>query len=345
MPQRLRFGDFRSSRVAQALVRCANDKGTLAAIVNSAQQRLLNARESGDEGWLGTWAEMVFNVDTTTSFITTPRGIARLENLAFCKHLVPVQNQFYEYLEFGAGPQPSRRWPNYGILQAYSRNNAVSFVDPPTGTFYIRIYTTDPLDLDARLRVLVQGLDQNGRNIRSFEVDNPVDGVYVEMAAPFVQTPMTLSKLTGLQKDPTVGVLLIYSVNPETGDETLILTMEPSEETASYRRYYLGTNRTCLCGNPAQVTAMAALDFIPAQYDQDYLIIGNLEALVNECQAVRYSMMDSPGAKQFEQYHHKQAIGLLNGELIRNLGKSKPAVSVLPFGSAALECQKIGTLI
>ncbi len=90
---------------------------------------------------------------------------------------------------------------------------------------------------------------------------------------------------------------------------------------------------------------MAKLDLIPAQVPTDYLLIQNLEALIAECQSIRFGDMDTPTSKQMAQERHIQAIRLLNGELTHFLGKDRPAIEVKPFGSATLRRAGVGRLI
>jgi len=122
--------------------------------------------------------------------------------------------------------------------------------------------------------------------------------------------------------------------------------MEPSEQTASYRRYYLNGLPFNCCPNQeyVQVSAIAKLDFIPVQVDTDYTLIQNIEAIIEEAQAVRYSRIDSVSAKQMAAEKHIQAVRLLNGELTHFEGKNDPAIIFAPFGSARLERVKIGMI-
>jgi len=94
-----------------------------------------------------------------------------------------------------------------------------------------------------------------------------------------------------------------------------------------------------------QVTGIVKLDLVPVMVDTDYLLINNLEAIIEECQSIRYSQMDTPAAKQMAAERHIQAIRLLNGEIAHYLGLDMPAVNVAPFGSARLERRNIGTMI
>jgi hypothetical protein len=266
-----------------------------------------------------------------------------------CKHPVAIQNEFEEFLEFGPGLQTPHSFPGRCHLpQNYDRGLFPTFVDltPPNKT--LRVFVTDPAD--AGRRVLIQGLDNQGAIIFSQDGLTPTTGEYLTFEQPFVQFPMELSAITGIQKDVTVGVVKFYQVDLTTGDMVLLLTMEPSETVASYRRYFLqGLPINCCHNNPSlphsvQVEAMAKLALIPVQSDPDWLLIQSLEALIAECQAVRFEGQDSPVADQKSALKHRSAIGFLNGQLTEKLGKSRPAVVFKPFGSATLRRAGIGYL-
>jgi hypothetical protein len=341
----LRLKDVRQSRIPEAIGACASDNGKLIELVNEAQQRLVFA--GGETGWWGSWAKTVFSVDTVADpFITLPRSIARLINLDVCKCPVRIQNEFYEFLEAGIGLQPSQCDCNQ--IETYDRGMFPTFSDLVPPNKRLRFYITDAADVGRR--ALVQGTDQNGTTIYSLDGIDQVTGIYVAFSQPFVDTPFDITTLTGLQKDFTVGQVKVFEVDTLTGVQRLILTMEPSEEVAGYRRYFLnGLPRNCC--NPTdptvttvQVTAMSKLALIPVAVDTDYLVIQNLAALKEECQAVRFGEMDVEGALAQAAIRHKKAINLLNGELIHWLGKERPAISFAPFGTAHLSRHRIGSL-
>ena len=344
--QLLRLKDLRQSRIPETIGVCAADNGKFIEIVNEADQRLVFA--GGETGWWGSWFKMVFNVvGTTDPYITPGRRIARLTNLDVCQHPVRIQNEFYEFLEAGIGLQPSQCGCNG--LEAYDRGMFPTFADIVPPNKKLRFYITDAADIGRR--VLVQGTDQNGMTLYSLDGIDEVSGIYVNLTQPFVDTPFNLTTLTGLQKDFTIGPVRVFEVDTVTGVQRLILTMEPSEEVAGYRRYFLnGLPQNC-CGvtSPSpgitQVTAMAKLAIIPVAIDTDYLTIQNLAALKEECQAVRFGEMDEPFAVGQAAVRHKKAINLLNGELVHHLGKERPAINFAPFGTASLARQRIGSLI
>jgi hypothetical protein len=340
MPRRLRLLDFRKSRGPQAVGLCQSDLAGAASIVNAAQTRLVLAREAGDAGWWGSWARMVFQVSQGQPTITTPREVARLERIDICNRPIKIQNEFYEFLDYGVGLQP-RAVCNF--LETYERGVFPTFIDLTPGSI-VRAYLTDVDDTDTR--VLIQGTDANGNTIYTADGLTTVTGVFLSLISPFVDSPLTLNSITGIQKDVTVGPVQFYEVNPTTGAQTLILTMEPSETVAAYRRYFVnGLPTQCCCGPTApQVTAIAKLDLIPVAYDPDYLLIQNLEALILECQALADSEKESADALQRAAVRHQQAIRLLQGELVHFMGKERPAITFKPFGSASLERRAIGTL-
>lgn len=343
-----RLFDVRQSRIPESIGCCAADRDKLPAVVNEAQSRLVFA--GGDTGWWGGWQKMVFNVDSADNpYITAPRSVARLIDIDYCRYPVRIQNEFYEFLQAGVGLQSFNTAscnPACQVPEGYDRGQFPTFTDM-TANRVLRFYIADPLD-EGR-RVLVQGTDTNDQTVYSLDGTVQVQGVYVNLTSPFVDTPFAFNTLTGLQKDITLGNVQVWEVDEDTAEQTLISYMEPGEEVAGYRRYFLnGLPRTC-CPETAnstivQVTAMAKLALIPVNVDTDYLLIQNLEALKEECQAVRFGEMDDTTSAQQAQLRHQKAINLLNGELVHYLGKERPAIVFAPFGTAHLRRQLIGSL-
>lgn len=358
---RTTFGQVRLSRIPESIGACAADAVRIASFVNEAQQRLIIA--GGETGWYGTWMKMVFNVDPDDAYITLPRQVARIINLDVCRFPVRVQNEFYEFLEAGIGLQPagsSSCPPPCSVLETYDRGNVPTFRDiiAAGNPKLVRIYLTNDRDHDRR--VLVQGLDNNGNTVRT--LDNGIDtqGEYLVLGDPFTDSSFYFSQITGVQKDITAGNVLIYEVDSVTGTQRLISTMEPGEMVGWYRRYFInGMCNTCCCcetlpgsacsgtvaPTTSQVVLMAKLEHIPVVVDTDYLVVGNLAALKQECMSIRYEESDSKEALEMAQAKHRQAIKLLNQELQHYEGRLEPAVNFAPFGTARLENQGIGTLI
>lgn len=349
---RLRLYDVRSSRLPALVGLCQADTPSIASFVNSAQRRLLTCRESGDEGWNGTWAEVAFNlVSRSNPYLTCPREIARVEKVQVCQSPVWIQNQFYEYLDFGNGRMPQVLRDDFCMVQGYTRNNVITFADQTVFPCILRVYTTDSADAQSGTRILFQGLDVSNSVVYSQDVLNQVQGVFVTFAFPFADCPTQFNRITGIQKDVTVGQVQIFQVDPTTGDQTLLLTMEPGETVAGYRRYFLNNLPFACCHvtpvttTNLQVTAIVKLELIPVAVDTDYLLFTNLEAIIEECQSIRYGEMDNEEAQKLAALHHLNAVRYLQGELVHVYGKERPAISFSPFGTARLCRQKIGTLM
>ncbi len=353
---RLRLIDCRLSRLPTVIGKCQSDIPEIADYVNAAQRRLLLAAEASDESWYGTWAEVRLNVSRHLPYITMPREVARIEAVTVCGRVVPVQNQFYEYLQFGNG-RMSRDWVSRcrnPMRAVYTRNNNVLFTDLTNVPQVIAIYSTDSADLQGQKRVLIQGLDQNGQPVYTTDNGQQVIGEFVTLTAPFATTRYQYSRITGIQKDVTSGTLQFFQQDPTTAAQSQVLTMEPGELTADYRRYFFD-HLPCGCCPPTGmpvttcpspfVTAIAKLELIPVTTDTDWLLFHNLEAIIEECQAVRYSQVDNMTSQQLATVHHRNAIRLLNGELSHYLGANNLATNISYFGSARLERQRIGTMI
>ena len=365
---RSRLFDFRHSGAPEALVECRDNIEKLAHWVNAAQQRLLYAKEQSDEGWPGTWAEVAFSVDRCDPYLTTPRGIARLEMIDVAGHPIQLNNAFYEYLRFGNGRMPKCHqgqtfWRNQA--QGYTRNNAPLFTDLKDGPQQIQVNALNPLDTQPNAatgetpRVLVQGICK-GSPIVTQDNGFTVAGEFVSLSNPSATTLNTFDQITGIQKDVTQGDVQIFQYDPWWGSLQLLSVMEPTETTGWYRRYYLGDlPRTCQSyqrfgdqpgkpGCPSSkreyvlVTALAKLDLIPVVADTDYLLIPNVEALILECQAIRQSRMDNAASRAQSEEYHLQAVRLLIGQQTHLQGKNQPAVAFDPFGSARLSRVNIG---
>lgn len=353
--KRLRLYDMRMGRLPAAIGFCRADTPQLAQYVNSAQQRLIYAKEAGDEGWWGTWAEIAFQVSKSAPYWTAPRGVARLMGVNVCQRPIPVNNQTLEYLQFGNGRMPKLyRTCSSGVVQGYSRNNVATQVDltnPPQG---IRVVATDPADIEAAKRVLIQGVDSAGATVWTQDGLNEVMGEFIALEDPFASSGYQYNSITGIQKDITSGPVKIYQIDPTSGDDVLLLTMQPSEEVASYRRYYFDNLPITCCESTVStvttpqtltLTGLAKLELIPVLTDTDYCLIQNQEALIEECQSIRYSETDTSDGKRMSANAHQNAIRLLMGELGHYLGIDDPAVVFAPFGAARLENQKIGSMI
>lgn len=332
---------------------CQNDVAEACRVLYGAQQRLIYAKETGDSGWTGAWAEVLFNVNVADPFITLPRGISRIEWAVGCDRPLSQQNQFYEYLTFGVGRTPEPSETNGSCCASHpgtfcngSRIQDKGWVatqSPVQAGSLLRFYITDVSDVTKR--ALVSGTDTNNLTISGTDSGVLVQGEFVAFASPLATTISTWNTITGLQKDVTTGFIAVYAVD-SAGDETLVAMLEPTERVASYRRYYLTNLPASCCASDGTgtlpVRALVKLDLLPLQADTDYLIIQNIAALDAEIQAGRLAAADGMANKAEARERHNAAIGLLQGELVHAFGKDQLAVDWAPFGTARLSRLNLG---
>ena len=334
----------------QAIGVANNDLAQVAAYVNRAQQNLINA--GGETGWWGGWQKVVFTVSKCAPYISLPRQFARVINLAVCKYPVRVNNEFYEMLEASVGLQDFVQKPNWhGAVAGFDRGTFPTMLDVSPANQYLQVMLTDPRD--AQYRMLISpAQDQNGQYIYTQDGAQSVNGFYMPLLSPSYTTPFIVTSIGGVAKDATYGDVLLYQVDATTGAQVLLARYGPDEVRPSYRRYYLNKLPWSCCdvqvlSNPCtappgppptvQITAMAKLEFIPANRLTDWIVIGNIPALIEECKSIRYADMDSEKAPAMEEKCHKRAIQLLNQELVHYLGKEMPAINLAPWGTARLE--------
>ncbi len=346
-------GDALASRLPQVIGKCANDVAGVCAYINSATQRLLYAREVGDTSWWGSWREIAVEISRAEPHITLPYEVARIINMDVCTFPVAIQNEFFSYIRYGAGRFPkntcvgNRR--GCAPLTAFDRGTVPIFTDIITENKKLRFYMTNPGDEGKR--VLAQYKDSNDVPVRTLDGTVPVLGEMLTLISPFVDSTYEVwpvRGVTGLQKDVTLGRVLVYSVDTVTTDETLISFMEPNETSANLRRYFVSGLPINCCNLPqttstaVQVTALVKLEYVPVSVVTDALLIPNIEALTHECQAIRFSEMDVPAASQKEAEHHISAIRLLQGQMVANEGTQQPAIIFAPFNNARLVRSGVG---
>lgn len=334
--------DARMYGIPAALGACAGDNDEFLRTINEAMQRLIIDEAQPDEGWWGTWARIAFDVSREDPYFTTGRDVSRVTAMDVCKQPVVLRNQFWEYLEFGNGLRPTNCCESALCedLTGFDRGLAITFKDIKPPNKKIRVFATDETDYGKR--TLISYKDPFGNIIHSQDGFSRVMGEFLSFTSPFATTTSDVAELLGIQKDETNGAIQFHEVDTVTGEMRLILTMEPTETVAGYRRYFVnGLPTSCCATETIQVSALCKLDFVPVAVDTDYLIIQNLAALKEECQGIRLSDMDSPNAKRMGQAHHVAALRLLFGELDHFVGKERVSVQVPLWNGARLRRQPI----
>lgn len=333
------LADVRRSRFPTVIGKCKDDPA-VAEVCNECIQRLINA--GGETGFWGSWVRVAFTISRANPYITLPRTLARIINLDVCRTPINLHNEFYEFLPGAVGLQGVSTCADWcGTVEGFERGTFPTMVDLTTTNNRLRAYLSDLRDVGRR--VLVQGLDQNSLQIYSNDGLNTVDGFYMTLASPMVDSGFIVTQIQSIQKDITYGDVVLKQVDATTGDEVTLARYAPDETNPSYRRYYV--SNVPLPGTSVTVTAMAKREFIPVFRETDQLLIGNIPALIEEAQSLRYSEMDVPNAASMDARHHAKAIKLLQNELRHEMGEQRIAVAVDRFQGEPLCHQNIGGLI
>ena len=196
-------------------------------------------------------------------FTCLHRSFRCVVNHGYLPHSVRrIQNEVcYEYLEAGIGLQggtASERerdwqrlnktpgWGNWnhspcGALQGFERGgNFPLFRDIAPVNQYVKIYTTNPLDVGRRVLV-GPAWDQNGNPIYTLDGNNQVNGFYLTLTSTSVTSQMIVSRIDGIQKDATYGQVIFKQMDSDTGIEVTLSKFAPWETIPTYRRYYISS--------------------------------------------------------------------------------------------------------
>lgn len=287
MPSTL--ADAKASRIPNVL-NLAPTSPAFLAFLNQAQERLLHAGK-----YWGTYGE--YRVCVTEGCITWPRQFAAIEAVALCGQPIVARNQWFQYLNSGAGlrepstctSSDSTPWHPCSCGQGlFDRGTACTFADIRGINKKIRVYA-DVAEA-AGAKILLQGYDQNSQWIRSEVSGEWIDGEYVTLSTTPQLTTKFFSSLVSVQKPITNGPIRLYEYNTDTTTQRAIAYYEPDETRPSYRRSFISGLQVPCCGSSdcetTTVNVMAKLAFIPARVDTDWLIIGNLNALQYMCQSL-----------------------------------------------------------
>lgn len=336
------------SRIPHSLGQCATNLPEVASYVNEAIERLLLC--APETGFWGTWEKVAFNVPNATPYLTLPSKYSRAGGIDICRVPVAINNNWFEFLEFGVGLQTdcSAQSP-CGRFGAFDRGMVPTAYDLTATNQYIRVYLTDPRDVGRKI-MFSGALDQNGNGIYQQDGLASINGFMLVLAAPFVTSSFIVTSFKEVIKDQTYGDVVVKQVDATTGTEVLLARYTPDETVPQYRRYLL-SGMPCGCctcpNNPSmvQVTAMCKLEFVPVKRASDVLLIGNIPALKSEMEAVRYAEQDNSRSQEMALLKHSQAVRLLNQELAGYVGQDQIACNVSVFGSASLESQRVGLLM
>lgn len=258
-----------------------NTNPALIQLVNEAQRRLCKRGK-----WVGTVQRYKINV--TNSLITWPRKVGAIEAVAFCDCPGTIRNEWFEFLGQGPGIQDcdSRLWHTL-----IDRGTAPVFKDVTPGKSNRKLRVSADVAEDDNQYITIQGYDENQNWIRTQDADdNWIDGEQILISTTPTLSAKKYTYITGVFKPETNGVVRVYEYNTTTAANVqMVGYYEPDETTPIYRRSALpGIMDTAVCNecDERQITVMVKLVPVPVANDNDWLMLGNLDAIKLACQAI-----------------------------------------------------------
>jgi hypothetical protein len=323
----LTLKEARESSLADIASACPSS-AKFASLLNEATERLLRR---------GDWEKTVvpIYVCVRRGCVTFPRYVGSVRKANVCSHSVPLNNNWYSFLDFDAG----RNWRScywYGWLgsqlQMTQTYPAPTFDDIYGDGRLVRVYPQANADVGRTVKIF--GLDNHGQELKTRENDGSwTPGITITIAKPFGSSSVFVRKIERVIKDETTGPVSMFAYNADGDFLEPLATYEPSETNPEYVRFRItggwpgcGSGESS-CSETMPLVAMVKLRFVPAKLDTDLVLVDNLQALKEMIQSIRYAEQGEVAlASQFEA----RAIRELNMGL-RNSGDDSIAISVEPF--------------
>lgn len=251
------------------MLNLCEDDPRIDAIINRAQEyAVIHSR--------GEVLHQRIAICVDNNCIVWPRQVASVTDMSLCSQVIPLRNQWYEFLQDGVGV-----YVGQGTCESagHDRGDVCSFADIRGTNKKLKLY----LDVseDAGKYLWAYGLNQNGIWLRT-DIDGEIrDGERI----PLVQGQISQNFFQALQrtrKDVTKGRVMVYEVDTVTLLERPLAIYEPDEVNPVYRTTLLRGAGRCPgagCGGKATVVAMVKLEFIPAKHDDDLMLVPSRTAL------------------------------------------------------------------
>ena len=170
----------------------------------------------------------------------------------------------------------------------------------------------------------IRGMDANGKEnlyrlpIRHhYKSDQPP--AYTTEACDFWTTGQ-FQDITELRKAPTNGMVYVYGYDPATGEMCWLTTLRPESISPSHRRYQVAGN----CEG-SQIVAQVSMRYYPVHFDDEVLLVQNLDALSRMVQSLdRLDASDMGGYESFKN----SAISQLKKQRLKQHQGERKALNV-----------------
>jgi hypothetical protein len=220
----------------------------------------------------------------------------------------------------------------------------VYFQVPCGNNFYARSYPATRADIGKTITIF--GIDSNGQVVRTKNSSGVwQEGVTIINALPFVSTPMRFREITRVVRDKTSGPGRLFYYDPDNDVLRDCAVYDPTDTSPDFRFSKIpGLMRAacCTCANGArQVSALAKLQFIPVENDNDLVLISNLDAIGNMIQAIRKS---DGGDSEGGETDVSRAVHEMNLELRDKFPQEQTPITIRPSGAVGAFRAGIGMI-
>lgn len=265
--------------VAEAAKLCPGDSRVY-DYLNEACERLLWKGQPID-------TQAKFAVAVSDSKITWPREIDNILVAAVDTVPVTIRNGWYEFLQHGPGLQDTVNGDKLTLIDRPNSPLQTDIAVASTIRFYVGVAG------DANKKILVQGKDANGLEVRTEYPTSSgtyIKGRYMTLGSSgFVATPETWTSITAVQKELTQAPVTVKAYDGST--ETTIAIWEPDDLRPEFRRSQLpGASATSTC----TLTVVGKLKQVQLRNDTDWVIPANRTAIWQMVKAIWFEKNDDP---------------------------------------------------
>lgn len=257
---------------------CASSE-QFAAQVNSVTRRLLRRGS-----WFNT--EQLMRVCYEGCRVVWPRQVGTVLGLRVpCGGSMEIKNKWWAVTGY-----PHGGWCGNAVMRDDDTAPCYREIISNTGK-YLRWNIVKRNDVGKAMRVY--GFQYGNQPLQEKNAAAQwIPGISIVAAAPYAQTTTLVTKVTQINFPETLeGMSYLYEFDPTTGAQIDLGEYQPGETSPSYRvsrvngsgpGYVDGYGR-CV----RQAEALVKLAYVPALVDEDWLMLGNLDALKLGIQALR----------------------------------------------------------
>lgn len=301
----LSFGEFKASS-AENIADVSVNSNSFKRWTNDATRRLL---QRGD--FAGTLVPIY--VCVRNGCVTWPRYVGQVRKMYTCARDISVKGVWYSFLDRNAwrgiwggylwGNDIPTGWaplPNGYGRPAVNQGRYPVHQDIMGDGRYVRLYHRCQQDLGKTVTIF--GVDNGNQPLKHrTAAGNWEDGINLTLQTPYAQSTTFVRRIDRVVKEETQCQVLAYAVDSTSSDTLEDLAIWDGSEISPSRlrqNVFVG----CGCNSDLSgVNALVKLAYVPVRYDEDWVLIDNVDALKLMIQAIkREEAGDRLGAREYE---------------------------------------------